>query len=70
MEKVLRNGFCEMELSELDGLNGGASVGEAVAGTIGVAAILWAAPVAVVVGSAGLGIGMAVAVINLFTSNK
>lgn len=74
MEMVLNNGFCEMKTYEMDSLNGGASVGEAIAGTVGIAAILWAAPVAIVVGSAGLGIGMAVAgtgaVINLFSSDK
>lgn len=70
MELVLANGFCDMTQTEMMQLDGGATVGQAVAATLGVAAICWAAPVAVVVGSAGLGVGMAVAglgaVINLF----
>lgn len=70
MELAMNNGFCEMNQLEMMQLDGGATVGQAVAATLGIAAICWATPVAIVVGSAGLGIGMAVAgagaVINMF----
>jgi hypothetical protein len=70
MDLVMNHGFCEMNQLEMMQLDGGTTVGQAVAGTVGIAAICWAAPVAIVVGSAGLGVGMAVAgagaVINMF----
>lgn len=70
MELVMNNGFCEMNQLQMMQLDGGATVGQAVAGTLGVAAICWAAPVAIVAGSAGLGIGIAVAgagaIVNMF----
>ena len=70
MEMTLNNGFCELNQLEMLQLDGGATVGQVVAGTLGIAAICWAAPVAIVVGSAGLGAGMVLAgagaVINMF----
>ncbi len=70
MEMVLNNEFMDMTQSELMQLDGGTTVGQAVAATIGVAAICWAAPVAIVVGSTGLGVGMVIAgagaIINMF----
>ena len=54
MELAMNNGFCEMNQLEMMQLDGGATVGQAVAATLGIAAICWAAPVAIVVGSAGL----------------
>lgn len=69
MELAMNMRFCELEQNEMMEIAGGATVGQAVAGALGIAAICWAAPVAVVAGSVGLGVGMAVAgagaVINL-----
>ena len=69
MEMTLNNGFCELNQLEMLQLDGGVTVGQVVAGTLGVAAICWAAPVAVVYGG-GIGVGMAVAgagaVVNMF----
>lgn len=70
MEMVVDSGFCEMNQLEMMQFDGGATVGQAVAGTLGIASICWAVPVAVVVGPAGLGAGMAIAgagaIINMF----
>lgn len=63
----------ELTLTEALDVNGGASTGEAVAGALGVAAICWAAPIAVVA-SPAVALGAAVAgagfVINMVTSKK
>lgn len=44
------NGFCMMEMSELDKVNGGANVVQAVGGTLGIAVACWA-PVALIAGA-------------------
>ncbi len=45
MEKVLNNGFCEMNQMEMEGINGGGA-GDAWCVGLGAVAVAWAAPVA------------------------
>lgn len=71
MEVTLKNGFCELTMDEMQVMDGGATVGATVAGTLGIALICWS-PVGAVVGSGAVAAGMilvgAGAIVNMIQS--